>query len=323
MSTLTLHGSRWVTVRQHRSALRGGLALLIAALVVVIGVRWWEAAAFDRAFCLEAADTERCSTGPWGHMAAQETLRLTAQYGSVAMLLLPLLAAAFVAGPMVARELESGTWRLAWTQSVTPARWLASKLSVAAAAIVFAAMALLGIYRIIWSPVADSHNLTWADRGVFEGTGPVVVAYCLLAVAVGALVGQLIRRTVPAMSAAGLVTGAVVMVLGSLRWHWLPVKTVLSPLAGEPPVASLPRNTFVTDTGRISADGLRHPEHICWERTGDPEKCPADLNITSQFADYHPYSHFWLTQLIETGIVLVLTAAAAYTAFRLLRSRHA
>ena len=42
----------------------------------------------------------------------------------------PALIGIFWGAPLVARELETGTFRLAWTQSVTRTRWLAVKLAV-------------------------------------------------------------------------------------------------------------------------------------------------------------------------------------------------
>lgn len=49
---------------------------------------------------------------------------------------------------------------------------------------------------------------------------------------------------------------------------------------------------------------------------------PPQEPIASQYLDYHPGSHFWPTQLIETGIVLALAALALFAAFRVLRARH-
>ena len=44
--------------------------------------------------------------------------------------LVPALIGIFWGAPLVARELEAGTFRLAWTQSVTRTRWLAVKIAV-------------------------------------------------------------------------------------------------------------------------------------------------------------------------------------------------
>ncbi len=98
-------------------------------------------------------------------------------------------------GPVVSRELEAGLHRLAWTQSISPARWLASKLATAATLAVAGALALVGVFRLGASGLLGRANLSWSDRGVYEALGPALVAYCLLGVAVGALVRLLVRRT--------------------------------------------------------------------------------------------------------------------------------
>ena len=45
------------------------------------------------------------------------------------MYLAPALIGIFWGAPLIARELETGTYRLAWNQSVTRARWIAVKLA--------------------------------------------------------------------------------------------------------------------------------------------------------------------------------------------------
>src|SRR5215469_14545296 len=42
----------------------------------------------------------------------------------------PALVGIFWGAPLIARELETGTYRLAWTQTVTRRRWLAVKLGI-------------------------------------------------------------------------------------------------------------------------------------------------------------------------------------------------
>ena len=63
----------------------------------------------------------------------------------------PALIGLFFGAPLIARELETGTFRLAWTQSVTRKRWLAAKLGVVGVV----AMAIGGL-------------LTWMARLVGE-----------------------------------------------------------------------------------------------------------------------------------------------------------
>ncbi|MET9803003.1 ABC transporter permease [Streptomyces sp. NPDC006368] len=321
MSLLPLTGPRWVVVRQHHRALWTALTLVAAAVVVWAGLRRWALTATGFPACVRG-DYESCSlagttTTPW------EVTRLAMEYASGALVAVPFIAGAFVAGPMIARELESGTYKVAWTQSVTPARWLASKLAVAAVMTATGSALLVLGYRYGWSPFRDTFNLGWSERGVYEAIGPVLVAYALLAVAVAAVAGQLVRRTVPAMAVTAAVTGAVLLVLGQLRWRLWPEETLIQPGAkawGD--MGPLPRDAHLLDSGFLTASGGRLPYDVCRLRTGT-ESCPADLHVTASYTDYHPASHFWPLQLIETGIVLALATAATYAAFRLLRRDHA
>ncbi|MET9606756.1 ABC transporter permease [Streptomyces sp. NPDC006512] len=304
MSALTLNGPRWVAVRQHRRALWALPVAVAAALVAAVALR------------LLASEPGTLYPNRWYSM-----LRIAMEGAGRGMLLLPVLVAAFVAGPMLARETESGTYRLALTQSTTPKAWLASKTVVAAVVSAGCAAAMIGVYRLGWAPVAGSHQLSWADRGTYEATGPVIVAYCLLGVGVGAVVGQWLRRTLPAMLVAGGVTGLVLVLFGYLRWSVLTPVTRTTPLSEYADLA-LPRSSFLVDSGLLTATGERLPSWACRERSGGMGVCPADLQVTGRYADYHPVSHYWQTQLIETTTVLALTALALYTAFRVLRARR-
>ncbi|MEU6897628.1 ABC transporter permease [Streptomyces virginiae] len=302
MSMLTLKGPRWVTVRQHRRALWTLPAAVAVSLAVFVVLRRQAAGA-----------TPRTGTDPF------RELREALGYGGLAALLLPLLVGAFVAGPMVARELESGTYRLALTQSSTPRAWLASKITVAAVTAVACAAAFGLVHRFARLPLTTSYEYSWADRGPYETLGTVLPAYCLLGVALGAVVGQLVRRTTAAMAVTGLATGLVMAVLGAVRWSFLPARTVTSPLGAQFPYP--PRDAFTTDFGLITSSGGRLPEWAC-TRSGSLDGCPAELNVTGQYVDYHPFTHYWPTQSIETAVVLVLAALALWGAFAVLRSRH-
>ncbi|MGE7384848.1 ABC transporter permease [Streptomyces sp. NPDC004126] len=308
MSAATLKGPYWATVRQHRHAAWALPALAAVALAAVAALRLWVG--------------DPGSDGPSVFPArGYNLLRLCMQYAGTALLLLPLLVGAFVAGPMTARELESGTWRLALTQSTTPRAWLGAKVLVAGLVSALGAAALVLVYRLGWTQVSNTWQLSRFDRGPYEATGPVLIGYCLLGVALGVLVGQLVRRTVAAMAVAGLLTGVVLAGLGSLRWSFLPVETNTIPFGGNP-MKLAPPDSLMTDLGLLTASGSRLPNDACFERTREMGVCPADLNVTGRYADFHPASHYWPTQLIETAVVLALAAAALYAAFRMLRARR-
>ncbi|MFF3014422.1 ABC transporter permease subunit [Streptomyces sp. NPDC057939] len=304
MSVLTLKGPHWVTVRQHRRALWALPAAVAASLVITVALR------------VAATPKRTLEPNIW-----YDALRSALEGAGRGMLILPVLVAAYVAGPMLARETESGTYRLALTQSTTPRAWLTSKIVVAAVVSATCAALMIGIYRLGWAPVSGSYQLSWADRGTYEATGPVVVAYCLLGVGVGAVVGQWIRRTLPALLVAGTVTGLVLVVFGFLRWSVLTPVTITAPLTGHPEL-EVPRSAFMMESGLLKGTGERLPSWGCATPSDEFGACAPDLQVTGRYADYHPYAHYWLTQLIETATVLALAALALHTAFRVLRARR-
>ncbi|MDT9693268.1 ABC transporter permease subunit [Streptomyces sp. P9(2023)] len=305
MTTISLKGPYWVTVRQHRRVLILAAAAVALSLVSMAWLRYWD----SRTVGLDRDH---------GHAL----LRAGMDWAATGFLFVPLLVGGFVAGPLIARELESGTYKLALTQSVTPSRWLASKLLVAGAVTLAGTLVLVGTFRLGWGNVGSSYRFQWYDQGVFEASGPVLVAYGLLALAVGAVLGQLIRRTVVAMAAAGAVTGVVLLVLSTLRWDWLAVRTATAPFtSGNSAMALVPADARLADTGLLTSSGERLEGWFCAEPF-DPALCRDDVTVASYFADYQPASYYWPLQLIETGIVLALAALALLAAFRILRTRH-
>ncbi|WP_274560141.1 ABC transporter permease [Streptomyces spiramyceticus] len=318
-----LRGPRWALLRIHRIPLWTALAFIVLAAAVT-GFLRWAASAYPDENVPCPSGSGVCPNTFLGWASAQILLSEYIKNGANALLLLPLLVGAFVAGPVVARELEAGLHRLAWTQSVPPARWLASKLALAATLTVAGTLALMGILKLGGWEVLSGRTGRWADPGVYEASGPALIAYCLLGVAVGALIGLLVRRTLLAMSITGVITGTVLMVMGSLRWSLIPVRTITEPGNEQGfPGPYPPLKSFIMDSGVQNAAGDRFERHECVTHKIPGAYCPTDVQVTSWYVDFHPYAHFWYVQLIETGILLALTAAAAYAAFRVLRRRHA
>ena len=116
------------------------------------------------------------------------------------LLVLPALIGAFWGAPLVARELETGTFRLAWTQGVTRQRWLAVKLALTG----FASMAVAGLLSLIltwWFSPIDRVQMNQLSGAVFGVRGITPIGYAAFAFALGVTAGVLIRRTIPAMAA--------------------------------------------------------------------------------------------------------------------------
>ncbi|MGW7289784.1 ABC transporter permease [Streptomyces sp. NPDC054847] len=312
MSALTtsrprLRGITWVVVHQHRRILSTAAALLAAAAAVTAGLRIaYGTSSYD--------DTG----GLFTRFAYQGGLAAVADFLTNAALLLPLLVAALVAGPVIGRELESGTYKLVWSQSLPPVRWFTAKVAVPAAAVAVTTVGVTVLFRVLWGPVSWDHRLGWYERQVFLVLGPTLLAYGLLAVAVGALAGLLVRRTLIAMSVAGLTTGTVMVVMAAL-WGRLWPSVTVERQNTDPNVRGY--DEFILDRGLLTSTGERLPDSLCFEP--GYEACAARHDVTGVYQDHHPFSHLWPLQLVETGIVLALAAAAAYAAFRVFRRRHA
>jgi len=132
----------------------------------------------------------------------------------VLVLVAPGLIGMFWGAPLVAREFEEGTFRLAWTQSVTRARWMAVKLAVVGLASM-AAAGLLSLVVTWWSSPLDRADLN--QFATFDQRGIAPIGYAAFAFTLGVLVGALIRRTLPAM----FVTLAVFIAVRLTEFSWL------------------------------------------------------------------------------------------------------
>jgi hypothetical protein len=132
----------------------------------------------------------------------------------VLVLVAPALIGMFWGAPLAAREFEDGTFRLAWTQSVTRTRWMAVKLAVVGLACM-AAAGLLSLVVTWWSSPLDRAALN--QFATFDQRDIVPVGYAAFAFTLGVLAGALIRRTLPAM----FVTLAVFITVRLAELSWV------------------------------------------------------------------------------------------------------
>ena len=117
------------------------------------------------------------------------------------LLTVPLLIGMFWGAPLISREFETGTFRLAWTQGVTRTRWLAVKLGLGAVA--SAAIAgLLSLMVSWWSSQLDYVSTNPFDSLRFGVRDVVPIGYAAFAFALGLSAGLLFRRMLPAMLVA-------------------------------------------------------------------------------------------------------------------------
>src|SRR4051794_29159772 len=109
---------------------------------------------------------------------------------------LPLFLGMLLAAPIVL-ELESGTYRLAWTQGITRGRWLLIKLGLGVLAAAAVSTALVFLWTWWRGPFDATQGRFNSDAFNFEGSVPV--AYTMYAFALCLAAGTVLRRTVPAI----------------------------------------------------------------------------------------------------------------------------
>ena len=156
------------------------------------------------------------------------------------MYLVPALIGIFWGAPLIAREFETGTHRLAWNQSVGRTRWTAVKLGLIGAAAV-ATAGLLSLMIGWWASPIDQAMALGNQFGmgnhfprlsplVFAARGVAPLGYAAFAFALGVTAGVLIRKTVPAMAVTLAVFAAVQFLMPTfVRPHLIPPVQATAP----------------------------------------------------------------------------------------------
>jgi hypothetical protein len=207
----------WVTWRQHRLALAGVAVLLggVGLYLLITGLK------------IHSAYRAVTSCHPQQSAICQVTYHTFVNYHQTAvdvllmLLAVPALVGVFVGAPLLARELETGTFRFAWTQGCGRLRWAVAKLALLAIAVTAAAGAFSLLFSWYYQPFFAGRLDGVLAPQLFALRGVDFAAWTLLAFALGAIAGALIRRTVPAMAAslAGWAGLALVTAL-FLRKHY-------------------------------------------------------------------------------------------------------
>ena len=315
----------WVTWRQHRIAL-AGVAVLLGALAVWL----WRIGmplhnAYAAAVACHPASSPACQ-----HLANAYDASATDNFmgskgpGGVLLQLMPALIGAFAGAPVLARELETGTFRYAWTQGFGRRRLVLGKLTLLAV-VLAAATTAFGLlvswyYRPYSGTAGNGHGLyqTSPFGSLFPLREVTFPAWTLAAFTIGVLAGLLIRRVVPAIVAT-LAAYAVLAfaTAGLLREHYLtPLVTSAVNLPGTSTAWTI--GQWWTKNGRFAFAG-NPPDSLvnqfCSSSPAPSSKssgpsfapCLAPHGYT-QWTSYQPASRFLPFQWIEGGWLLALAA---------------
>jgi ABC-2 family transporter protein len=305
----------WVTWRQHRFALAG-----VAALLGALAVYLWLTG-------LQIHHSYATACHPASSLAC--AMNFTGRYGitvivvSIFLQAVPALIGAFAGAPVLARELETGTFRYAWTQGIGRWRWTLGKLVPLAVAVAAAAGAFSVLFSWYNQPFfAAGYAIPFSTR-VFDLRGVAFAAWTLAAFAIGVLAGMLIRRVVPAIAAAlAVYAGLAFATAVFLREHYMtPLLTTKLNLPGTAWIVSQ-----WYDKGGKFAFGARGSgivsalSQLCPSGNIPPGQCLSQHGYT-MWSSYQPGSRFWPFQWIEGGWLLALSALLIATTVWLVRRR--
>lgn len=332
----------WLTLRQFR--VQG--AVVFAALAVLGAVLALTGPGLADDYNTELA---ACTAqGDCSGFNRQFFLDHEAYFGALVGLVvfLPALIGIFWGAPLITRELENGTHRLVWNQSVTRTRWLAVKLGLIGLATVAAAG--LAVFAASWW--SDPLDKALAERMprmaplLFDARGITPMGYAAFAFMLGVTVGVLVRRLLPTMAITLVVFVAVQIVMPLwVRPYLIPPEsrsvTITSEnlekmMLGAPPgstsgqmrvEAGADPGAWTLSNDTIDASGrtvdsipLSQVGRACEPPPpgpdGEPPKGPpqscfdkiAQLGY-KQKVTYQPADRFWPLQWAETGVFAVLT----------------
>ncbi|MFK8845113.1 ABC transporter permease [Streptomyces sp. Ac-502] len=320
----------WLTWRQLRVHVLVALAALaaIALLLLVTGLRMRHSYATAVAGCASG-----CAAAEADFLSRYTGLSHLATGLVIAA---PGLLGVFWGAPLIAREVETGTHRLVWNQSVTRARWLAVKL----ATVGLAAVTVTGLLSLLvtwWAGPLDQVAMDRFSPLLFSARGIAPLGYAAFAFTVGACAGLLIRRTVPAMAVTLAVFAAVQILMPVAVRPYLqePVHTdvaldlsqstsgrftlLRSGSGAEARVdvqVSRPGDWVVSGaspvldrSGRDTGRSLECGQSAAPAGDGGAEGCTVPTDLHTRIA-YQPADRYWAFQWSETAVYLALAVLA-------------
>jgi ABC-type transport system involved in multi-copper enzyme maturation permease subunit len=326
-----LRGLAWVTWRQHRFALAGVLVVLGGVGLFML----FNGLAMHHAYSSLGLDTCGHLSGPncQSQLSAfQQDYFSWADHLPHLLMLLPGLIGVFVGAPLVARELESGTFRFAWTQGRSRVQWIATKLVLLAVVLTAFALAFSALFTWWYGPV-DAITGRMTPYGAYEISGLVFAARTLFGFTLGALLGLLIRRTVPAMAATA--AAWVAAVLPSIVWLrpqiQKPITAIGAVAKGPNPGYDVPFNATVLNHWFQDAAG----HHVGFDQlfqqatagNGGTPPAPEQFNAYlaqhqySAWVSYRPNGWFWHFQTVEASGYAILAILLAVATVLVLRRR--
>ena len=324
----------WVTWRQHRIALIG----VVAALAAIGAYTWMVGLQIHHNYAVEFA----C------HPAGSDScLQLTSGFNSAGgfltngwiLQMVPALIGAFVGAPILAREMETGTFRYAWTQGFGRWRWTLAKLVGLAVAVSAAAGGISVLFSWYYQPYfgADNQTRNLAEMpslapSLFDLRGVAFGAWTLAAFAIGALAGAMIRKVVPAIVATLVAYAGLAIATGVwLRGHY--VAPLVTRSLNVPNSVWIVTQNWMTKSGQTASQSVLYqvlqgaPTQVDGKEGGGPNLHALVAwqylvrHGYTEVTRYQPGNRFWEFQWIEGGWLLALSIVLIGATVRLVRRR--
>jgi hypothetical protein len=343
----------WLTWRQFRAQAWVAAAALAAVAILMVSTGIHLAHLYDTSQIV-GCHPQSCPTLANNFLSGVQhsSLYVILYNGSVVVLYtLPAIVGLFWGAPLITGEIEAGTLRLAWSQSVSRTRWLAAKLGFVG----LASMATAGLLSLLatwwYGPIVRAALLVGERQSeatlnrfnppVFSTHGIVPIGYAAFAFVLGVTAGVLIHRMAIAMAST-----LAVFVGVQLAWPLWIRPHLVAPLHTTVPLdpanintlnvagqhmtifagVNLPgswvlSNVTVNPSGHVFSGPGPTP---CITGSGSFQACQSALGRLHlrQLVTYQPAGRYWAFQWGETAIFLVLAAALAGFCFWWIRSRR-
>ena len=305
----------WLSWRLQRTEtlIAAALLALLAALLVPTGIQMASAYHHDGlSACLAANPSYACGNAVDSFTSRFESLRNVTAW----LTLIPGLVGVTLAAPFIL-DLEKGTYRLAWTQSITRRRWIAGRLGLGVGVAMLATLALTLL--LTWWRAPWVHLQGRLEPSAYDAEGIVVYGYTLFALGLALAIGVVWRRAVPALVIAFLGYFAARLFVDTwLRQRLVKPLTSTWSMRQRGPdlnhawvLSQGPSDRFGHTLDRVVPCAGPVPGNV----KPDPN-CLAQQGRGYMHAVYHPASHFWALQSIETalfaGTALAMIAGAVW-----------
>ncbi|MGW3039701.1 hypothetical protein ACWC9T_06520 [Kitasatospora sp. NPDC001159] len=327
-------GILWLAWRQHRTVLIG------AAVMTAVMLTWMAVNASDLQSAIDLCNGPDCAKA----VADERLARIKdgadiAGYQLNLVVFLPAMLGMFIGAPLLSREYEQRTLMLAWSQDITPMRWLFGKLAVIGTVIggLAAALAAECLHVAQLVHLADRRSLF--EGTLFQAGGWMPLTLGLAWGMFGVAVGAVLRRVLPSLVVVlGAFAGRTAL-MEQLRPHLMDPVTRTIPLgpdrgAGGDPFGPVP-NELVLDGGKapfVDAAGQVHPygevmSQACGsipDGRGDAFfSCLKQHGFVGMQQSLQPQGRLGTFHLIENGVNLTLFVVSLAVTWWLVRRGRA